>query len=155
MIGCITPISLKISSTSLSLRSSIRHAISSCKSRSPSSSLSTFSASGHPSFPADCRQSGKERLNLSLCELFVSGKHLRFWSFSCPLRPEKDLISAFLRANIKSCCEVRLDFLAKPCPTSPWLLQGPSAGLEFANTTRRFWKLLGWRQFLSGINGHR
>ena len=32
LIGCITPILLKICSTSLSLRSSIRNAISSCKS---------------------------------------------------------------------------------------------------------------------------
>ena len=100
LMGCITPILLlKISSTSLSLRSSIRNAISSCKStesRSPSSQISTFSALVSPFFPADCRQSGKEWLNLSLCKPFVSGtflNYLCFWSFSCPLRPQKDLVS--------------------------------------------------------------
>ena len=50
-----------------SLRSSITHAISSSESKSPSSSqISTFSALVSPFFPADCRQSGKEWLNLSL-----------------------------------------------------------------------------------------
>ena len=51
---------------------------------------------GQPFFPADCRQSGKEWLNLSLCKPFVSGtflNYLCFWSFSCPLRPQKDLVS--------------------------------------------------------------
>ena len=99
LMSCSTPILLKISSTSLSLRSSIRNAISSCKStesRSPSSQISTFSALVSPLFSADCRQSGKEWLNLSLCKPFVSGtflNYLCFWSFSCPLRPQKDLVS--------------------------------------------------------------
>ena len=104
LIGCITPILLKISSTPLiaSLRSSIRNAISSCKStesKSPSSQISTFSALVSPFFAADCRQSGREWLNLSLCKPFVSGTFLNylsdlcFWSFSCPLRPQKGLVS--------------------------------------------------------------
>ena len=99
LMGCITPILLKISSTSLSLRSSTRNAISSCKStesRSHSSQSSTFSALVSPFFPADCRQSGNEWLNLSLCKPFVCGtflNYLCFWSFSCPLRPQKDLVS--------------------------------------------------------------
>ena len=98
LMSCSTPILLKISSTSLSLRSSIRNAISSCKStesRSPSSQISTFSALVSPLFSADCRQSGKEWLNLSLCKPFVSGtflNYLCFWSFSCPLWPQKDLV---------------------------------------------------------------
>ena len=53
LMGCITPILLKICSTSLSLRSSIRNAISSCKStesRSHSSQISTFSALVSPFF---------------------------------------------------------------------------------------------------------
>ena len=53
LMSCSTPILLKISSTSLSLRSSIRNAISSCKStesRSPSSQISTFSALVSPFF---------------------------------------------------------------------------------------------------------
>ena len=82
-----------------SLRSSIRNAISSCKStesKSPSSQISTFSALVSPFFPADCRQSGNEWLNLSLCKPFVSGtflNYLCFRSFSCPLRPQKGLVS--------------------------------------------------------------
>ena len=50
---------------------------------------------GQPFFPADCRQSGKEWLNLFLCKPFVSGtflNYLCFWSFSCPLWPQKDLV---------------------------------------------------------------
>ena len=65
------------------------------KSRSPASQISTFSALVSPLFSADCRQSGKEWLNLSLCNAFVSGtflNYLCFWSFSCPLRPQKDLV---------------------------------------------------------------
>ena len=98
LMSCSTPILLKISSTSLSLRSSIRNTISSCKStesRSPSSQISTFSALVSPLFSADCRQSGKEWLNL-LCKPFVCGtflNYLCFWSFSCSLRPQKGLVS--------------------------------------------------------------
>ena len=85
-----------------SLRSSIRNEISSCKStesNSPSSQISTFSALVSPFFPADCRQYGKEWLNLSLFKPFVSGTFLNylsdlcFWSFSYPLRPQKGLVS--------------------------------------------------------------
>ena len=57
-IGCITPTSLKISSTSLSLRFSIRNAGLSCKSISPSLPLSTFSVLDAVfSVLADCRPS--------------------------------------------------------------------------------------------------
>ena len=76
----LSEVATDMRTTSLSLRSSIRNASSSCKStesRSHSSQISTFSALVSPFFPADCRQSGK---NDWTC-LFVSHSSLeRSWT---------------------------------------------------------------------------
>ena len=75
----------------------------------------------------------------------VSGRsHVR-----CDLR--KIWFPACLCINIKSCGEVRikdLTFLLNLVPPPLNFCSRPSASLEFADTTRRFWKFLGWRQFL-------
>ena len=108
-----------------SLRSSIRNAISSCQStesKSPSSQISTFSALVSPFFLliADslekndwtCPFVSHSSLERSWTTCVSGRSHVR-----CDLR--KIWFPACLSINIKSCGEVRLDFLAKPCPASP------------------------------------
>ena len=108
-----------------SLRSSIRNAISSCQStesKSPSSQISTFSALVSAFFLLIADSLEK---NVWTCP-FVSCSSLeRSWTtcvsgrshVRCDLR--KVWFPACLCINIKSCGEVRLDFLAKPWPASP------------------------------------
>ena len=97
-------------------------AISSCQSRSPSSSLSTFSALVTPLFLLIADSLEK---NDWTCSLVSHSSLERSWTtcVSCRSHVRCDLrkvwFPACLCINIKSCGEVRLDFLAKPCPTSP------------------------------------
>ena len=82
-----------------SLRSSIRNAISSCQStesKSPSSQISTFSALVSPFSLLIADSLEKNDWTCPFHKPFVSGTFLKypcFWSFSCPLRPQRDLVS--------------------------------------------------------------